>query len=55
MPPWVAGNTHLKNEGTLTNMGLTTRAHNKHNMEGSKPITHALQNQAWSTCMCGDG
>ena len=32
-----------------------SRAHNKHHMAGSKPITHPLQNQAGSRCMCGVG
>ena len=32
-----------------------TRAHNQHHMAGSKPITHGLQNQEGSRCMCGVG
>ena len=31
------------------------RAHNKHHIVGSKPITHRLQNQEGSRCMCGVG
>ena len=30
-------------------------AHNQHHMAGSKPITHGLQNQEGSRCMCGVG
>ena len=30
-------------------------AHNQHHMAGSKPITHRLQNQEGSRCMCGVG
>ena len=30
-------------------------AHNIHHMAGSKPITHQLQNQEGSRCMCGVG
>jgi hypothetical protein len=32
-----------------------TRAHNIHHIAGSKPITHQLQNQDGSRCMCGVG
>jgi hypothetical protein len=32
-----------------------TRAQNQHHMAGSKPITHRLQNQEGSRCMCGVG
>ena len=32
-----------------------TRAHNQQHMAGSKPITHMLQNQEGSRCMCGVG
>ena len=41
---WLAG-THIR----------ASRAHNKHQMAGSKPITHGLQNQEGSRCMCGVG
>jgi hypothetical protein len=42
MPEWVANNTHAGSKGPQ-------QAH----MAGSKPITHHLQNQGGSRCMCG--
>jgi hypothetical protein len=58
---WAKETKHAGQRGTCSIAGQPathiweTRSHNINHMAGSKPITHSLQNQEGSGCMCGVG